>query len=132
VLGRVLGEWSRLLAAVERLEGTLVAPELLWSEATSVLHEAAWRGLLDSDEASEALRLVFAAPIATRRPRELRERAWAIADALGWARTYDAEYCALAELLGCEVVTADPRLRAAGDRLGYVRTIGEAADRLAD
>ncbi len=65
--------------------------------------------------------------IATRRPRDLRDRAWEIADRMGWARTWDAEYCALAEILGCELVTTDGRLRAAGQRLGYVFTPAELA-----
>ena len=90
VLGAGLVQWSRLLAALEPVDGRLAAPELLWSEATSVLHEAAWRGRLAPEEAREAHRLVLAAPIGVRRPRELRKHAWAISDRLGWARTYDA------------------------------------------
>ena len=104
-----------------------MGPELLWSETYSVLHELAWRRQLEPDELAEARRLIGDAPIAVRRPRVLRERAWAIADRMGWAKTYDAEYCALAELLRCELVTTDRRLRAAGQRLGYVFTPAEVA-----
>lgn len=102
----------------------------MWSESISVLHELAWRGRIDAAQAEKALALVLEAPVSPRRPRGLRRRAWEIADRLGWARTYDAEYCALAELFGCELVTTDGRLRAAGTRLGYVFTPAEADARL--
>lgn len=84
------------------------------------------------EEALEARRHVAIAEIEPRRPAGLRERAWQIADRMGWAKTYDAEYCALAELLGCEIITGDRRLRAAArGRLDYVLSVGEAAEQLA-
>ena len=55
-----------------------------------------------------------------RRHRRLGETAWRIANVLGSAKTYDAEYLALAELLGCRFVTLDRRLRRGADRLGFV------------
>ena len=55
----------------------------------------------------------------------LGEEAWRIADAHGWAKTYDAEYVALAMLLGCRLITADRRLRRATNRLGFVITVEE-------
>ena len=37
--------------------------------------------------------------------------AWAIADRFGWAKTYDAEYVALALRLDAALLTRDERLR---------------------
>lgn len=98
----------------------LVAPPLLWSEATSVLHEMKWRREISPDAADNAVREVEGAPIRPDRPPELRRMAWRLADQLGWARTYDAEYVALAQLLGCRMVTLDQRLRRGAARLGFV------------
>jgi predicted nucleic acid-binding protein len=48
-----------------------------------------------------------------------------IAVELGWGRTYDAEYVALAKILRCRLVTLDMRLRRGADRLGFVITPDE-------
>jgi predicted nucleic acid-binding protein len=89
----------------------LVAPGLLWSEGPSVLHELAWRGTISPSLAGDALARFLAAPIAIRRPGRLVDEAWRVADELGWAKTYDAEYLALARLLRCRLLTLDGRLR---------------------
>ncbi|MCP9487378.1 MAG: type II toxin-antitoxin system VapC family toxin [Gaiellaceae bacterium MAG52_C11] len=98
----------------------LVAPPLLWPEARSVLHELGWRGAVTSTEAREAHSLLDGLPIERRDHPRLGAEAWRLADELGWAKTYDAEYVALASLLGCRLVTTDRRLRRDADRLGFV------------
>jgi predicted nucleic acid-binding protein len=98
----------------------LFAPPLMWSEVRSSLHEGVWRGDLGSAEAWTAHHRLEQAPIRLVADERVGERAWRIADELGWARTYDAEYVALAQILGCRLVTLDLRLRRGADRLGCV------------
>ncbi len=98
----------------------LVAPPLMWSEARSSLHERLWRGELSEAFANGMLRGIEEAPIAVRTHPMLGAEAWRIADSMGWARTYDAEYVALASLLECRLVTTDRRLRRGTERLGFV------------
>jgi len=98
----------------------LVAPPLMWSEARSVLHERMWRGEIERAFAERMRDLVTEAPVRVRTHRRLGDEAWRLADLLGWARTYDAEYVALASLLRCRLVTVDGRLRCGADRLGFV------------
>ena len=103
----------------------LLAPALMWSEARSALHELLWRDEITRDDALAARLRVERGSIARRAHRKLGETAWGIADRLGWAKTYDAEYVALAELLGCRLVTLDERLRRSTERLGFVISPGE-------
>ena len=98
----------------------LVAPPLLWVEAVSALHAAMWRGELRRDQAEPALERFLAAPIRRTDPKALPREAWSVADELGWAKTYDANYVALARGLRCRLVTLDARLRRGTARLGFV------------
>lgn len=95
----------------------LVAPPLLWSEATSVLHELRRREEISGNLAEIALARLMSSPIASRRPKGLHEQAWRLADQLGWAKTYDAEYLALAWLLRCRLMTTDAKLKRSAGRI---------------
>ena len=89
----------------------LVAPYLMWSEASSVLHELRWRKEISNELAAIAVRRLSQADISPRRPKGLTDEAWRIADRLGWAKIYDAEYLALARLLRCQLLTTDAKLQ---------------------
>jgi len=100
----------------------LVSPPLMWSQATSALREVTWRGLLGREAALVGLERLGNAPIEVRSPDTLHREAWSVAEELGWAKTYDAEYVALARVLGCSLLTRDARLKRTAERL--IRVIG--------
>jgi len=99
-----------------------VAPPLMWSETSSVIRRSVWRGAMSLERGLEMVAFLAGGVIEERVDPELRSKAWEIAEELGWAKTYDAEYVALASLLGCRLVTLDGRLRRGADRLGFVVT----------
>jgi predicted nucleic acid-binding protein len=91
-------------------EHELLAPTLLRSQTLSALHEAVHRGELGADAARERLARVGRMPIRLLGDAVLRRRAWEVADRLGWAETYDAEYVALTLLQADAFVTLDSEL----------------------
>lgn len=103
----------------------LCAPTLLWPEFRSAVRSAAWRGEISVERSRELVVALAKLAVTARTSRRLGFEALRIAELLGWARSYDAEYCALASLLGCRLVTFDGRLRRGADRLGFVITPAE-------
>jgi predicted nucleic acid-binding protein len=98
----------------------LIAPALFWSEVSSALHEMRWRKEISASLADIAFGRLIAAPVSTRSSRRLRREAWRVAEELGWMKTYDAEYVALARTARCRLFTVDARLRRGA---GHVVTI---------
>jgi predicted nucleic acid-binding protein len=94
----------------------LEAPALLWSEAASAIRELVFRGELEAEAARAALRSLDGLPITAHRGPDLHRRAFELATDLGWAKTYDAEYVALAEQLEIPLLTVDERLRRGASR----------------
>lgn len=104
---------------------TMVAPPLFSAEVTSVLREREYRGDLKPGEASEALDIALQLPVVVWEPDgELQRRAYEMAAKYNRPKAYDAQYLAVADLLGCEVWTADRRL-VRGVNQPWVRWVGD-------
>ena len=88
----------------------LLAPTLLRSQVLSALHEAVHRGEIPADVARERLARIRRMPIRLLGDALLQRRAWVLADQLGWASTYNAEYVALTQLQADAFVTLDAEL----------------------
>jgi predicted nucleic acid-binding protein len=89
----------------------LIAPMLLASEVTSTLCEMTHRGEVPHEHARVAVGRLASLPIRYERPDGLAEHAWDLARSLGWAKSYDAEYVALALAYEASLFTIDERMR---------------------
>ena len=101
------------LASVEievPTEHKLLAPTLLRSQTLSALHEAVQLGEITADIARDRLARIGRMSIRLLGDGVLRRRAWDLADRLGWASTYNAEYVALTQLQADAFVTMDAEL----------------------
>jgi predicted nucleic acid-binding protein len=91
-------------------EHELLAPTLLRSQTLSALHQAVHGGEISTDVALDRLARIQAMSIRLLGDAVLRRRAWDLAERLGWAETYDAEYVALTQLQADALVTLDAEL----------------------
>jgi predicted nucleic acid-binding protein len=103
-------------------EDDLVAPWLLWSEVPSALNELAYRSDISTDIGEKAIERFKTVAVKPRHPDDLIDEARRIAKGFGWAKTYDAEYVALAKILNCRLVTMDGPLWRRTKHLGFVIT----------
>ena len=88
----------------------LLAPTLLRSQTLSALHEAVHRGELPADVALDRLERIWRIKIRLLGDAVLRRRAWEVAERMGWADTYTAEYIALTQLQADAFMTLDAKL----------------------
>jgi predicted nucleic acid-binding protein len=107
----------------------LLAPTLLRSQTLSLLHEAVQQGDLTLAIAREQLARIGRMPIRLLGDAVLRRRAWELADQLGWASTYEAEYLALTQLQADAFVTLNRKLARSVRSVVTVASIDELQER---
>lgn len=86
----------------------IVAPQLIRSQALSLLFEAVRNGELTEDLALQHHHRLTGLKMRLLGDRVSRRTAWRIAREQGWDTTYDAEYLAVTELQADALVTIDP------------------------
>ena len=94
-------------------EHQIVAPTLLRSHLLSLLYQAVRRGEMTKKDADRRLHYVRALRIRLLGDSVLQQKAWQVADRLGWSDTYEAEYVALTQLQADAFVTLDDDLASA-------------------
>lgn len=88
----------------------LLAPTLFRSQTMSLLYRSVHRGEMAQHDADQRLNYVRGLRIRLLGDRVLQNRAWKIADQLGWDDTFDAEYVALTQLQADALITLDGQL----------------------
>ena len=104
----------------------IVAPYLMPVEVANALHRKIAHRELSEDDANSLLDRLMAVGVALREPRGLHFKALQLAVALNQPAVYDAHYLALAEIIGCDLWTADERFfRAGTGQFSNLHWIGE-------
>ncbi len=86
-----------------------VAPCLLLVEATNVLHRRVVKGHISPSQAKHLLAGLLNMGIEVRESPQIHLRALELAQELQTPAVYDTHYLALADILGCDLWTADER-----------------------
>jgi len=127
VLKEPYAEEALVLAEEWAVAGTRPsAPCLLLVEATNVLHRRAMLGHISLSQARQLLAGLLDMGIEIRESPQIHFRAMELAQELERPAVYDTHYLALADILGCDLWTADERFfNSVKERQPRIRWLGE-------
>jgi predicted nucleic acid-binding protein len=115
----IAGEWAT--AGIRP-----VAPCLLLIEATNVLHRRVVKGHISSSQAMQLLAGFLNMGIEVRESPQIHLRALELAEELQMPAVYDTHYLALADIMECDLWTADERFfNSVKERQPRVKWLGE-------
>jgi len=115
-------------ASVIRPDRQLLAPTLLRSQVLAILYAEVRRGDRSREDASRCLDHLRALSIRLLGDRVLQRRAWDLAERLGWADTFVAEYVALTQLQADALITTSDELAAAVAGVVHVGCLADIVD----
>ncbi len=98
-------------------EHQIVAPNMIRSQALSLLLEAVTRGDLTEEVALQRHERLTTLKMRLLGDRVSRREAWKIAREQDWESIYDAEYLAVTRLQADALVTVDPALAAKAEQI---------------
>lgn len=114
--------------AVVPAKHQLVAPTLIRSQVLAQLYALVRRGELERKDAERQLDYLRGLRMRLLGDRVLQRVAWRIADQLGWADTFVAEYIALTQLQADAFVCLDAELSRAVSAIVAVASINDLVD----
>ncbi len=102
------------------------APSFMPFEVANALHRRITRNELTIEESAYLIESVLAPEVELRYTARLHRQALELASQLGQGAVYDCHYLALAEILDCEMWTADERFyRSASHRTTRLRLLND-------
>lgn len=102
------------------------APYFMPVEVSNILHQRVKRSEISIDEGVRLIGKLLSSGIELRHSLDIHRRALELASELGQGAAYDAHYLALAEILDCEMWTADERFyRVASPNSARLRLLTE-------
>ena len=107
-----------------RIGADVVTPPLFFAEVTSVIRASVFFKRILPEFGEQAFSAFLSLEVREENPPDLQSVAWQLAQQYKQPRAYDAQYLAVASILGCELWTADRRLVNAVSA-PWVRWVGE-------